>query len=73
MLFLPLPLEKTAETLEEVKKKLAGLPDPELYIIVNTKKKMIWQSLINVDKLKAALRKLRDINWLYRDVDDSQS
>ena len=54
MFFLPLPLEKTAKTLEEVEKKPAGLPDPELYIIVNskpTKKKMIWESLINVDKL----------------------
>ena len=33
----PLLLEKTAETLEEVEKKLAGLPDLELCIIVNIK------------------------------------
>ena len=40
MFFLPLPLEKTVHTLEDVEKKTDGvpvrLPDPELYIIVNS-------------------------------------
>ena len=71
MFFLPLPLEKTAKTLEEVEKKPAGLPDPELYISVNSKLTKIWQSLINVEELKATLRKLRDINWLYTDVGEN--
>ena len=76
MFFLPLPLDKTVKTLEEVKKNSGGasfaLPDPELFIIVNSKsksKKMIWQSLVNVDQLKSALEKLKEINWLYANVD----
>ena len=63
MFFLLLPLEKTLETLKEVENKMdcfpGKLPDPELFIIVNskpTKNRIIWQSLINVDQLKAALK-----------------
>ena len=60
MFFLPLPLEKTVQTLEAVENKVIGasarLPNPEVYMIVNSKpsekRKFIWQSLINVDKLK---------------------
>ena len=41
ILFLPLPLEKTLKTIQEVEKKpgeaMAGVPDSELYIIVNGK------------------------------------
>ena len=51
MFFLHLPLDKTEDTLEEIQKKI-DLPDPQLFIIVNSKSKvsnMIWQSLINVD------------------------
>ena len=51
MFFLPLPLDKTEDTLEEVQKK-TDLPDTQLFIFVNSKSKvskMIWQSLINVD------------------------
>ena len=75
MFFLPLPLDKTVQTLE---KKRDGSPDklphPELFIIVNSKsksKKSIWQSLINVDQVQAALEKIRQINWLYANVDVS--
>ena len=78
MFFLPLPFEKTVQTLEEVKNKKDGtpsrLPNPELFIIVNSKpskNKTIWQSLINVDELKAALKKLKNINWLYTDIDEN--
>jgi len=77
MFFLPLPLEKTLKTIQEVEKKpgeaMAGLPDPELYIIVNgkpSKNKILWQSMVNVDHIKAAVQKLKEINWLYADVDD---
>ena len=78
MFFLPLPLERTMETLEAVENKAVGasasLPDPEvyMYMIVNSKpsqkREFIWQSLINVDKLKGALRTLKNINWLYADL-----
>ena len=79
MFFLPLPLEKTVQTLEAVENKVVGtsarLPDPEVYMIVNSKpsekRKFIWQSLINVDKLKGALRTLKNINWLYADLDEN--
>ena len=78
MFFLPLPLEKTVQTLEAVETKVIGasarLPDPEVYMIVNSKpsekRKFIWQSLINVDKLKGALRTLKNINWLHANLDD---
>ena len=45
MFFLPLPLDKLSQMLEEIALgSLAKLPDPELNIIV---KKMLWQSFIN--------------------------
>ena len=70
MFFLPLPLEKTMQTLEEVNKVDGGAPiarpNPELFIIVKSKtksNKMVWQSL-----LKGALR---EINWLYANIDEN--
>ena len=76
---MPLPLEKTLKTIDEVHNNksgegLAGLPDPELYIIVNgkpSKNKILWQLVVNVEHVKAAIEKLREINWLYADVEDS--
>ena len=44
-----------------------------LYIIVNgkpTASKVVWRSLVNVDHVKAAVQKLREINWLYNEVKD---
>ena len=76
MFFLPLPLKKTLETLDQAKKTSNGeesLPDPELYIIVNgkpTTSKVVWRTLVNVDNVKTAVRKLKQINWLYSEVDD---
>ena len=73
MFYLPLPLEKTMETLNEVGIDSNHLPDPELYIIINgqpTKSNNVWRSLVDVNKIKAALRKLKEINWLYSSVDD---
>ena len=76
MFFLPLPLKKTFETLDQVKMTTKGeeaLPDPELYIIVNgkpTTSKVVWRSLVNVNNVKTAVRKLKEINWLYSEVDD---
>ena len=81
MFFLPLPLQNTLDRLDEVGfgtgrsyENVAGLPDPELYIIVDsrpTKDKVVWQSLVDIDRVKAAVDKLRDINWLYSDVDEA--
>ena len=66
MLFLPLPLEKTLKTIEEVHNNksgeglagLPGLPDSELYIIVNGKpsnNKILWQTVVNVEHVKPAV------------------
>ena len=69
MFFLPLPMSKTLATLDEVK---GSLPNPELYVILNgqpTKDKVVWRSLVNVDKVKLAVQKLKDINWIYKDTD----
>ena len=58
VLFLPLPLKKALETLDEVKCSSSGetaLPDPELYIIINGKptfSKVVWRSLLNVEHVK---------------------
>ena len=79
MFFLPLPLEKTVKTLEEVSQNADGaavtrLPNPELFIIVNSKSKtnkVVWQSLIDICALRDALRKLKDINWVYADIDEA--
>uniref|UniRef100_A0A1X7VCQ4 Uncharacterized protein n=1 Tax=Amphimedon queenslandica TaxID=400682 RepID=A0A1X7VCQ4_AMPQE len=73
MFYLPLPLEKTMETLNEVGIDSNHLPNPELYIIINgqpTKSNNVWRSQVDVNKIKAALRKLKELNWLYRNVDD---
>ena len=66
--FLPLPLNKT---INKVQQHTSLLPDPELYIIVNgrpTKSNVVWRSLVDVNHVKTAIRKLRSCNWLYRDV-----
>ena len=76
MFHLPLPLEKTMATLDEAGIDSSNLPNPELYIIyiiVNgqlTKSNTVWQTLVDVNRVKAALLKLMEINWLYRNVDD---
>ena len=51
---------------------MAALPNPELYIILNgkpTKQKFVWRSLVNVNDVKAAVEKLKEINFLYSTVD----
>ena len=62
------------ETLNQVQQHTSTvLPDPELYIIVNsrpTKSNVVWRSLVNVNHVKTAIRILRSCNWLYRNVED---
>ena len=36
-----------------------------------TKAGVVWRSLVNIDDVKAAVSKLREINWLYQNVDES--
>ena len=87
MFFLPLPLKRTLKTLEEVQIpakdgtsashaviRKSQLPNPELYIIVNDKPKsgkVVWHTLVNVNAIKTAVHKLKDINWLYQTCDDN--
>ena len=33
-----------------------------------TKNKVVWRTLVDVNHIKEAVRKLREINWLYKDV-----
>ena len=51
---LILPIEKTSKTIDEVHNKsgegLAGLPDPELYIIVNGKQAFKELDLVAVSR-----------------------
>ena len=70
MLFLLLPLDKTLQTLEEVGENTT-LASPELYIIVNgspTKSKVVWRTLVDVYHIKAAVSKLKKINWLHKNI-----
>ena len=70
MCFLPLPLEKTLDTFNEVDNNVP-LASPELYIIVNgkpTKTKVVWHSLVDVNEIKKAVQKLKEMNWLYKDI-----
>ena len=53
---------------------MSTLPDPELYIIADsrpTKDKVVWQGIVDVDNVKHAVDKLRDINWLYLTLDEN--
>ena len=50
-----------------------GLPDPELYILVSgklSKQKVLWQSMVNIAQVRAAIQKLKQINWLYANIDE---
>ena len=80
--FLLLNLQNTLDRLDEAGFKaeycsddsLSHLPDPELYIIVDsrpTKDKVVWQGLVDVDSVRKAVEKLKDTNWLYRNVDEN--
>lgn len=77
MFFLSLPLNDTLDKLNALVNNishdhLVDLPDPELYIIVDgqpTKDKIVWQTLVDVDKIKWAVQKLKETNFLYADID----
>uniref|UniRef100_A0A915HSW6 DUF6570 domain-containing protein n=1 Tax=Romanomermis culicivorax TaxID=13658 RepID=A0A915HSW6_ROMCU len=66
-LHLPLPLKATHEYLK------CKLPSADaLSILVDscpTKKNVVWRSAVNLDKVYAALRKLKEINPMYADIE----
>ena len=69
MFFLPLPITKTLETLS----KHDGLPDPEMYVIINgkpSKGNVVWQQLVDIKKVKRAFNKQKEINWVYKSIED---
>ena len=35
-----------------------------------SKEKVVWRTMVNVDAVKAAIKKLKDTNWLYQKVDE---
>jgi archaellum component FlaG (FlaF/FlaG flagellin family) len=76
MCFLQLPLRTILDTLEEIVNEptiMPQLPDTELYLIikgVQSKQKVVQQSIVNV-AVKGEKMKLKEINLLYKDVDDS--
>ena len=54
------------DLMESVASGAPELPNPELYIIVNstpTKGNIVWRSLVDVNQVKQALLKLKQINW----------
>ena len=72
MFVLPLPMEKTLSDLSV--DTTSSLPDPELYILVDgrpTKDKVVWQTLMDVNNVKQAVNKLKEINIFYKDLDES--
>ena len=75
--FLPLPFNKTCDTLSDIEGPAKSLPSsiasPQLYILVNgkpTKANVVWRTLVNVDRVKAAISKLKETNWLYKSVQE---
>ena len=80
MFFLPLPLQNTIEAFDDLgindlmSDDLQMLPDPELYILLDgrpTKDKVVWQTLVDVNDIKKAVNKLKETNWLYKNVDEN--
>ena len=79
MFFLPLPLQNTIDKLDTLgmPKEPEGvdvLPDPQLYILLDgrpTKGKVVWQSFVDVSDIKRAVKKLKETNWLYKNIDES--
>ena len=81
-IFLPLPMQNSLDRLNEAGFRaqfssddiMSTLPDPELYNIVDgrpTKDKVVWQGIGDVDNVRHAVDKLRDINWLYKTLDEN--
>ena len=71
LFFLPLTMDKTLSELDCLSTDHCSLPDPELYILVYghpTKNKVVWQTLVDVNGIKKAVDKLKEINIFYKTV-----
>ena len=71
--YLPLPTKKTMETLDQVNSPDGSMPDPELYIIVNstpTKNKVVYRNKIDVVKCRTGYQWLTKNNRFYHLLDD---
>ena len=60
MFFLPLPLQNTLDEANfkaefGSKDPLSIMPDPELYIIVDSYPKVVWQGLVDIDNVRKAV------------------
>jgi len=66
---LPLPLQ---ETLKRLPTPEQPIPDHgELYVLIHsilTAKKVVWQELVDINKVYKALSKLKEINPLYHKI-----
>ena len=81
MFFLPLPLQNTIEAFDDLgmpndlmSEDIQMLPDLELYILLDgrpTKDKVVWQTLVDVNDIKRAVKKLKETNWLYKNIDEN--
>ena len=69
---MPETSEKDPSNTDQVESSKTALPDPELYIVngKHTNSKVVWRSLKDVNRVKKAVDKLRQINWLNKDVVD---
>ena len=66
MFFLPLPLNKTLETIQEAaESQNTALPNPELLNGRPTKSKVVWRMYITSRLLSNTVR---SCNWLYKSV-----
>jgi len=71
LFFLPLTLDKTLQTIGEIG-EIASLASPEWYIIVNgrlTKSRVVWHTLVDVNHLKGAVNKVKEIILLYKGIE----
>uniref|UniRef100_A0A1X7V5P8 Uncharacterized protein n=1 Tax=Amphimedon queenslandica TaxID=400682 RepID=A0A1X7V5P8_AMPQE len=62
---------KTSSKAEHFRPK--NLPNPKLLVILNSEatiNKKVRRTLVDVKKVQAAFDKLKDINWLYGNLDD---
>ena len=70
-----MPFNNTVNTPDAIKNhNQTTLPNPELYIVINgkpTKGKVIWCSLVNVSNIRVAIKKLKEIDWLYKNIDNT--
>ena len=69
--FLPIPFDKTLDLLNSIEapEDLASelysiLPDPHIFILLDgkpTKDKVVWQSMVDVDNMKGAVKRLEEL------------